>query len=63
MLLTEEFIKTLPLTDYDEDFDNIDEITAITIKEFNEVADKIDLEYLNESNNTTKVNDKKKHKR
>ena len=63
MLLTEEFIKTLPLTDYDEDFDNIDEITAITIKEFNEIADKIDLEFLNESNNTTKVSDKKNHKR
>ena len=62
MLLTEEFIKTLPLTDYDEDFDNIDEITAITIKEFNEIADKIDLEFLNESNNTAKVSDKKNHK-
>ena len=45
MILTEEMINQLPLSELPEDYDKVEEITAEIIKEFNEEADIIDAEY------------------
>lgn len=45
MILTEEMIDQLPISELPEDYDNVEEITAEIIKEFNEEADIIDAEY------------------
>ena len=44
MILTEEIINQLPISELPEDYDNVEEITAEIIKEFNEEADIIDAE-------------------
>lgn len=53
MILTEEIIQKLPLSQIPDDYDNVDEITAEIIKEFNEAADEIDKEYDNKGNNSS----------
>ena len=58
MILTEEIISKLPLSQLPDDYDNVDEITAEIIKEFNEAADIIDREYENKSNNPTTFRNK-----
>lgn len=60
MILTEEMIKNLPLSDLPEDYDNVEEITNEIIREFDEACDEIDREYANKSDHTPKFSDQGK---
>lgn len=60
MILTEEMIKNLPLSDLPEDYDNVEEITNEIIREFDEACDEIDREYANKSDYTPKFSDQGK---
>ena len=54
MKITKEILDKLPISELPEDYDNVEEITAEILNEFNKAADKIDFEYENQGNYTTK---------